>query len=43
MNYVGVYSIVGGAGSTLGVLVIWVCAGWCTSVVGIRVRHEVAM
>ena len=42
MNCMGVNSGVGVAGSTLGVLEIWVCAGWCANAVGIRVRHEVA-
>ena len=39
MNYVGVYSSVGGAGSTLGVPEIWLCAGWYANAVGIRARH----
>ena len=47
MNGVGVSSGAGGAGSTLGILEIWVCSGWCTSVVGIsvvgiRTRYGVA-
>ena len=42
MNGVRVYSGAGGVGSTLGVLEVWVCAGWCASVVGIKARHGVA-
>ena len=42
MNGVRVYSGARGAGSTLGLLEVWVYAGWCTSAVGIRVRHGVA-
>ena len=42
MNGVGVSSGAGGTGSTLGVLEIWVCAGWFASVVGISMRYGVA-
>ena len=31
MNHVGVDSSVWGAGNTLGVPKIWVCAGWCAN------------
>ena len=43
MNCMGVNSGAGGAGSTLGVLEIWVRAGWCANAVGIRERHKVAL